>query len=151
MPTFEVVSVDHEIKPWRTKDGQRAFIDYSIHVDGPGGRGGPLLLTRLPSSDAPVPGDTLEGFEILHENGRAKLKKEKQGQGFQERSGGPNGGFQRDPKDTAQIVRQHSQTTAVYWLAVLQKAGNLPDPSEAILKATIDWFDRDVQNNAGTA
>ena len=54
-------------------------------------------------------------------------------------------GSRRSPQETASIVRQHSQTVAVYWAAVLQKASPDIKPSYTWLKEIVDWFDQDAK------
>lgn len=52
---------------------------------------------------------------------------------------------ERDPERSARILRQHSQSAAVSYAALMQSQGRLPEtfgPDE--LKALIDWFDLDA-------
>jgi hypothetical protein len=57
------------------------------------------------------------------------------------------GGFKpRDPKDTASIIRQHSEHMAVLLLQVKATAGVLTedDLTPAKIRSLTDWFDDDV-------
>src|SRR5207237_291267 len=93
---------------------------------------------------APQPGEVIDA-ELINTNPNFPPKLKKITQPPAARSGG----FQRDPKDTAQIVRQHSQHMAILWIATIQKEGRGPAEGEdrtEWLRKMIDWFHRDAEN-----
>ena len=59
--------------------------------------------------------------------------------------GGGGGGRQRDPKESAQIQRQHSQEMALRYAAIRAEKEMLPEPFKlGDLRAVIDWFEEDI-------
>lgn len=128
----------------------------AVHKKAVDGRNGPMQVINLrlsdgtnehdaewftkASTDVPLPNARLEGTLEPTDYG-LKFKKAFSGGG-----GGGFGGRPRDPKDTAAIVRQHSQHMAVLLLGAKASAGLL-DATEltpAKIKMLADFFDDDV-------
>lgn len=83
----------------------------------------------------PTPGSTLDGTVEQSDYG-PKFKK---AGGF---GGGPR---QRDPRESAQIQRQHSQEMALRYAALRADKEMLPEPfTLADLRKVIDWFEQDI-------
>lgn len=128
------------------------------------GRNGPLAIYELQLKDgegsvtcevaqmvttaAPYAGQSVEGTIDHSGPFGAKFKKASKGA-----AGGGNAGFQRDPKETASIVRQHSQHMAILWCSILERKGRLTDEavSPSGLAKLIDFFMLDAQNGAERA
>lgn len=93
------------------------------------------------TTPAPTVGQRLEGEISTDKNGYLKFKK------AQQQNGGGGGRGPRDPKETAQITRQHSQEMAILWAATLEKQGRLPADAkvDTFLKPIIDWFQADAE------
>lgn len=140
MPAYTIASVDRE-KPWEGNYGPR--IDYTCTLrDQAGTEHKSVVVTQKPETAKPTVGQTLNGT-IEPGNFGPKFKKEQQ-QGY-------GGGRSRDPKETAAIHRQASQRTAVMFLQAKVTAGavtadNFPSMDE--FRKAVDWFERDIQNNA---
>ena len=123
------------------------------HKKAVDGRNGPMQVINLRLSDGsnehvaewftkaatevPSPNTRLEGTLEAGQYG-LKFKKAYNGAG--------GGGRPRDPKDTAAIVRQHSQHMAVLLLQAKAQAGILAaeELTPAKLKQLTDFFDDDV-------
>jgi hypothetical protein len=93
------------------------------------------------STPLPAEGSTIDG--VLEHDPKFGLKFKKP------KAGGAAGGFRpRDPKETAAIQRQHSQSAAVAYLQAKATAGGLGSatfPGTEDLRALIDWFQRDIE------
>jgi hypothetical protein len=148
---YTLTSVDPEPRIWKGEHGD--FAIYTVSFEGEQGKGDGEIKQKA-STQAPTVGATLDA-EIVQKGGRPPELKRVWKENAPRGSNG--GGFRsRDPKDTAQIVRQHSQHVAILWAATLQKEhGQLPlregEETHEWLKRLIDWFDADVRDNAGSA
>jgi hypothetical protein len=118
---------DHgEFQVWKlsiTSDGQDLN---GVEINTKLGKNGPSI------------GETFEGTLTKSAYGW-KLKRIQQ-------NGGRLGGG-RNPQDTRQIVRQHSQEMAILWTATLAKEGKLKEDSLTPdgLKRLITWFQSDAE------
>jgi hypothetical protein len=130
------------------------FTAYTVKFSGDQGRG-EAQHNRKASSPAPVPGETVDG-EIVHQNGRAMLKR------IYKPPGGQSGGFKgggrtEDPKKSAEIRRMASQKAGVALFnteVALALAGNAPNflaalgepggVSKQLLKR-VQWFEDDAK------
>lgn len=121
-------------------EGKGDFVAYTVSFDGEQGRG-IAQHKRKANSPAPAAGETIDA-EIVQKNGKTELKRI--WTGAPSNGGGKN--FQRDPKDTAQIVRQHSQHMAMLHVASMERRGKLPDSWDLeALRKVIDWYQADAE------
>ncbi len=156
MPNITITDVG-DAREWASKQGG-SFVSYMVEFDGEAK--GYAELTKKPESPAPAVGEQME-VEIIP----GRVKDEATGERWPSRikrlsaapqspSNGPAQPLVSKPTpmdlfvDARQraILRQHSQTAAIYWAAVLQKAGEVPEgPKVEWLRGIIDWFDDDVK------
>jgi hypothetical protein len=128
-----------EARRWEwPKDSGQFNEDYELTLEG---QEKPAILTQKPTTAPPKVGDVLDLNLEPHPRFDGKLKAKRVHQG-----GAGGGGFKpRDPKETAAIVRQHSQHMAVLYLQAKIAAGAATKfPSLDELKVMVDWFDADV-------
>lgn len=104
-------------------------------------------LAQMATTPAPYAGQSVEGAIDHSGPYGAKFKKASRSQTQS------NGGFQRDPKESASIVRQHSQHMAILWCSILERKGRLTDEavSPTGLAKLIDFFMLDAMNGAERA
>lgn len=141
MSEFTVIEVLPEKREFDTRYGP--MVAHKVKIEGEQGSG-LVEIKQKPETPPPTMGQTLQG-EIMQKPGfTPEFKKDKPAYSGQSNGGGSR---PRDPKETAAIVRQHSQHMAILWAAVLQKEGLQPNPDsfKPWLKGLIDWFDSDVQ------
>lgn len=147
MTVFKVIDVEGEPRRWEWPKGSGSFnLDYTITVDQ---HDGPVTLTQKPDTPAPAAGQVIEGtLEPSKQAGYPpKLKKAQRFGG-----GGGFGPRPRDPKESAAIVRQHSQhMTLLYLQAKAQQGAITQFPSMEEIRRVIDWFDADVAQAKGRA
>jgi hypothetical protein len=143
---YKVIEVDAETRKWDWPKGSGQFnVDYTLTVDQ---HDGPVTLTQKPETAPPVPGQVVEGtLEPAKVAGYPpKLKK------AQQFVGGGGGLRARDPKETAAIVRQHSQHMCLLYLQAKAQQGAITQfPAMEEIRKVIDWFDADVAQAKGKA
>jgi hypothetical protein len=119
MPAYVVEAVN-ESWDWDGKFGKNR--SYKLHLKGPDGasQAGVELAQKL-DTPAPQVGQTLQG--TLDTSGRyVKFRKDQQPGGFG--GGGPR---PRDPKESAQIVRQWAVREALVYARLRHDQGKLPE------------------------
>lgn len=138
MSTFTITNVHDKVRDWSSQQGG-AMKAYRIDVTGPRGEENGVEWSRKASSEVPTVGQTIDG-DIEQGQYGPKFKAARQASGF----GGPR---QRDPKETAAIQRQHSQSAAVEFLKAKIQAGALEGdfPSMDNFRWLVDWFQRDIE------
>lgn len=149
MPTYTISHVAENTREWTNQAGGR-MVDYKLTVKDPSGAEvSQVELTQKPETAVPQVGQTIDGDiqtrTIDTARGPMQVKKLKRAQ---QAGGGFGGSRQRDPKETAAIQRQHSQSAAVAFLAAKVAAGALegPFPSMDQFRLLIDWFQRDIED-----
>ena len=139
MTTYKIVDVDPEPRQWEWPKGSGQInLDYTLTVDQ---HDGPVVLTQKIGTPAPVRDQVVEGhLEPSKIAGYPpKLKKDRPP------GVGGFGGRPRDPKETAAIVRQHSQhMTLLYLQAKAAQGAIVQFPSMEEIRKVVDWFDADV-------
>lgn len=137
MPAYTVLEVDPNVRDWQSQAGG-PMKAYRIKLRDPEGKEIPLVeWSRKTNSPAPTVGETVEG--TLESTSFGTKFKKAQTNGF-------GGGRPRDPKESARIIRQHSQQMALLYAGLRAEKELLPDPfSLADLKKVIDWFDADAK------
>lgn len=108
------------------------------------GNNAPVIAEWFTNATTPLPtvGSTLEGTIEPSDYG-PKFKK---AGGFT--GGGGGGPRQRDPRESAQIQRQHSQEMALRYAAIRAEKEMLPEPFKLEdLRAVIDWFEKDIEQS----
>jgi hypothetical protein len=124
---------------------QKFFVDFE---------GSPDTYWRRREGDSPEKGNSYYGTISKNDYG-PKFKKEKapdQGGAAAKRDWQPES--QRDPERSVRILRQHSQTAALQFLAMTRfpvEPENRMVALEQIVKPFIDWFDADVNQAGQTA
>lgn len=122
-----------------TLEGKGAFQSVALILADPTGERIEAEWFTKSTTVLPVPGAQLDGTVEDGPYGK-KFKK-----AFAP-AGGGGFGRPRDPKDTAAIVRQHSQHMALLYAQAKAQAGGLPvDFTVEQLRKIIDWFDDDVR------
>ena len=116
MPTFTVKEIV-SARPWSKDGGEPTVIYYDFNVEEVPDR---INVGRKPSNPLTV-GMKLEG--ILEDDQRGNGKKLKTSFG----GGGGGGPRPRDPKESAQIIQQHSQAQALRYAELQHARGKLPD------------------------
>lgn len=138
---YTVDSVHAEVRAVTLEHGE--FKSYKVDLAGPEGLHAGVELFQKAASPAPRVGQTLDG-QI--EQGKYGPKFKKTPKPF-----GAGGVRVRDPRESAMIVRQHSQDMALQYAAIRQQQGQLPaDFSLQQLGVIADWFDADAKR-AGEA
>lgn len=143
MSDFQVLAPVKELERFSTDKGE--FVVFEIGFSGDQGRG-TIRHKRKSSSPAPAPGDTIDGEIVQGKDGPELKRIWKQGGGAP--NGRSGGGFKpRDPKESAQIVRQHSQEMAMLHVASMERRGKLPEEWDlpALVKV-IDWYQKDAES-----
>lgn len=124
-----------EVLDAKDKDlpGKGMFTSYKLKLQ----TGETAELFQRKDSVPPKAGDSIDG---TLEQGQYGLKVKKNA-----KLGG--GGFRpRDPKETAAIQRQHSQSVAVEFLKAKVAAGALEEfPGMDKFRVLVDWFQRDIE------
>lgn len=116
MPSYTVKEI-RSSRPWPSQEDLKVvYYDFTIE-----GQDGLVNIGRKPTNPL-TPGTVLEG--TLDSDGRGGWKFVKAQNGF---GGGGGGGRGRDPKESAQIVQQHSQAQALRYCELQQARGKLPD------------------------
>lgn len=122
--------------------GKGDFISYRLTVTDGTTETPNVELFQKKESVPPEVGKTYENWSIETGQYGPKVKKEPRAGGF----GGPP--RQRDPKETAAIQRQHSQSVAVEYL-IFRAQTDEEIPAEWLtrdgLRDLIDWFQRDIE------
>jgi hypothetical protein len=113
--------------------GKGMFTSFKVKLES----GELAELFQRKDSVPPKPGDQIDGTLEQSQYGLKIRKVAKIG------GSGPR---QRDPKETAAIQRQHSQSVAVEFLKAKIQAGAMEGfPSTDQLRQLIDWFQRDIE------
>lgn len=117
--------------------GKGDFISWKLTVKDDTGEHSGVELFQRKDSVPPAVGQVIDGTIEQGQFGPKIRKAAKMGGGF---------GRQRDPKESARIVRQHSQEMAIRWTVVAHSRGLLPETFKLNdLEQVIDWFQRDVE------
>lgn len=138
MPTFEIMVVGDQIREWSSERGG-PMKSYRVGLRDEQGQSTPNVeWARKATSPPPVAGQKIEG--TLDTSGQYGPKfKATPSSSF-------GGGRGRDPKESAQIVRQHSQEMALMYAALRVDKELLPEPFKlSDLKAVINWFEADAK------
>lgn len=114
MPTFTVKEIINA-RPWSKDGGEPTVVYYDFNAEEVPDR---INVGRKPSNPLTV-GMKLEG--TLEDDQRGNGKRLKVA------FGGGGGGRGRDPKESAQIIQQHSQRMALDWARLQFDRGKLPD------------------------
>ncbi len=139
MPSQYIVEAAEKAEQWSNDRG--TFQAWNIQLmDGKGSY--EATTNTKPDKDFPAIGEKVEGDLIPGQRG-LRFKRAYAG-------GGQGNSYKRDPAETASIIRQHSQTTAVYWMTLMHKvygadAEHPYRPNLDGLAKAIDWFDRDAK------
>lgn len=133
MPQFTVTAVSDEVREVTTGNGK--FRSFKMHLrDEQGQLHKSVEWFRKASSPAPRKDDTLDGVLEDGQFGPKFKPTPKQG-GF--------GGRGRDPKERAEIRRQHAQTTALRYMELLHSRGELMNASWETLSQYTNQFFKD--------
>jgi hypothetical protein len=118
--------------------GKGTFVSYKLTVDDGTTTTANVELFQKKDSIPPEVGKSYENWSLEQSQYGMKIKK---AGGF-----GGAGPRQRDPKESARIVRQHSQEMAIHWTALAHSRGMLPEAFKLPdLEQIVDWFQRDVE------
>lgn len=133
MPQYTITAVSPNVRDWDAKQGG-PMKSYRVHLkDAQGTVVQNVEWSRRASSPPPEVGQTVEGE--LEDKGQYGLKLR-----VTQRGGG-GGSRGRDPKERAEIRRQHAQTTALRWAELQHARGRLPDEfGTADLMRLVDHF-----------
>lgn len=114
MPQYTVTAVADQTRPWGND-----MVSYRVTLrNGQGAELGNVDVSRKNTQPAPKPGDVLDGEVDTSGQYGPKFKAARRG----------GGGFRgRDPKERAEIRRQHAQTTALRWVELQHARGQLPE------------------------
>lgn len=125
----------------KTIPGKGDFISYRLTVTDGTTETQNVELFQKKDSVPPEVGKTYENWSVESSQYGPKIKKEPRTGGF--------GARPRDPKESARIVRQHSQEMAIRWTALAHARGLLPEEFKLPdLEQIVDWFQRDVEKEA---
>lgn len=132
MATFTVKEI-LRTRPWPSADEpQTIYYDFLTEEDQR-----QINIGRKPNNPLTV-GTKLEGT----------LEKDQRGNGmkFVRAQMGGGGGRPRDPRESARIMRQHSQEMALRYAAIRATQGLLPNEfAFDDLRKIINWFDTDAK------
>lgn len=149
---YEITAVATGFREWNSQQGGQ-FFAYKITLKDPTGRVHENVeWSRKSSSAAPQVGESVEGEletkTVNAASGPFQVTK------FRKAQQAGSGGFRpRDPKETAAIQRQHSQSVAVEYLKYRATLGGIPDEWKTRdgLRDLIDWFQRDIEHGVRLA
>lgn len=164
MSVYEVKSVSDEPRAWTSSHGGN-FFSYTVDLECDGVKEMGVEWNKKDTSPAPTVGESVAGhieegkygdkFKIDYEATKELGGNRGSSETSTAAGGNSKGGWQpeseRDPERAARILRQHSQSAALSYLATVKgdfkfwAEGELSTTFlDNALKPLIDWFDADV-------